>query len=190
MAIDSPDRAGKKAWAFWLRLSLTSAGLILGAAAIWIGLRYLRPQAAMPRSAIVPPPLASSAENDTSAAGEAGTTTTLLLAPAVRQGQTGAALDLRPSIRTIRVQWVVSPEIRARVFEMTVTRRGKLLARVRQHDALREIGGSRVAEFRLMAEIFAGTSSRPDYLLSIRAADHPDEIVSQYPVVVSRESGR
>lgn len=172
-------------WRWWLRLSVATAGLILMVAAAWIGVRYLQPRVALPKTVQRALPLATSAVNGTILGGRANETAVLLLAPAVADGVSGATLHLRPTIHSVRVAWVVPANVVARTFELSVLRGQTLLSTIRQHNGLREIGGSREADFRVDTTVFSGYQQHPGFLFEIRAVEHPNMVVAEYPVTVS-----
>ena len=174
-------------WHWWVRLTLATAGIILFVAAAWIAFRYLRPHDALPRSLRKEYPVASSAVNPFAPKALDHATTVLLLAPAVTHGTASAALQLRPGIQTVRVAWVVPANIVARTFSISIFRGSARLATVRQHNALHVIGGSRVAYFRVDAGIFQGYEKHPSYRFEIRAVEHPDMVLAEYPVTVSAQ---
>lgn len=176
-------REPSPAWRYWARLAAATAGLILLAAAIWIAFRYIQPREAMPKSAKAPAALTSSAISETP--GGTSPTAVLLLAPALTRDSLAAELHLHPALQSVLVQWVVPPQVKARSFELRIRHQGRLLTTMRQSTPLMPVAGSRMAEFRLNVRLFAGAAGHPDYILTIRATEHPREVLGHYAIRVS-----
>lgn len=181
-----------------LNISLAAASLVLIAAASFLifehpGIHKGHETAGSPRTALsgsspdsaaVKPPEASPGLHESHQVADFAT---LLLGQAVTRGTANAELDLHPSSRIVRVQWIVPSTESSGKFSLSLARGGALLASVDQQGKVREIGGSEVAEFHLPASLFAGYPEDTHFLLAVYAGSVSRIVVAEYAVTIHRD---
>jgi hypothetical protein len=175
------------------RLPLAAAALVMLTATSWFLVsRHVRERESnhvAVTHAPASPPAASGDNTPTShTLPNSAATAVLLLGPEITRGAPTVELQLSPAVTTLRVQWVVPPQESGAAFHLSVTKNGKVLKTVRQHGALQDVGGSRVAEFLLDAPDMSRQKKDAHYLFVVSAAVSHRDVVGEYSVSVQEKN--
>lgn len=109
----------------------------------------------------------------------------LLLLPEVTRDATIQSLHLNRGTELIRIQWVLSGEQADTNLTLNILEDGHSLATAKLHARIRNIDGSRVAEFRIPTSVFRKGALSASYLFSI--VESNNRVVAEYPINIIRK---
>jgi len=175
------------------RFACAVAALVLIAVAGWVLTVHLHSGTAFPAHAARTSPAPSSLPQDSSKPSTPtavssshlpGETAVLLLAPAVTRGGLSAQLELRPTTRTVLVQWLVPSDLAGCTFSLLVQRNGKEVALVPASN-VQHVGGSDVEGFSLPRTVFSAVGPHVHYVFLVRKSGMAPATEAEFTVRVS-----
>lgn len=168
----------------WLRWSVAAGMLVLCVVGGWFLVSHfaLERRSLTARDSVSP----ADAGKPVAAPASGGTTAVVLLAADAMRGAGSPTLELRPSTRSILVQWVVPAGTGAERFSLSVGEGHGILATVRQDGDRQSIDGHEVVSFRLDRSSLAAATPGSQLLMLIRSTDPSRPSEAEFTVSLSR----